>query len=156
MAFPLYGLLQSTEIKEELDVFYIRLPQYNNVMWKFPRRKFIEMYPNSLNSNALEQDPSAMIIDLEQRIITPEVVSFLWFTLQYNRIPSLPPTGLGLYNAGRYLGIDLMLFVEGKAYQQSMIETKYNLLNPTDLIRAYSPIMHYCIEYNDVYFARYV
>ena len=54
------------------------------------------------------------------------------------------------------ISVDLMLFVEGKAYQQSIMETKYNLLNPADLIRAYSPIMHYCLEYNDVYFTRYM
>ena len=37
MSYPLYGLLQSSEIKDIPDTFYIRLPQYNNVVWKFPR-----------------------------------------------------------------------------------------------------------------------
>ena len=147
--YPPYGRV--TVIENIPDTFHIRLVNYDNMLFRFPRSKYISIYPESLIGLAL-QDPEADIIDIAQLSVRPEAISFLYFMVVYREIPYVP-SWIDMASAGRYLLIQEMLLVQGQAYNEIDV---VNILNIKDLAEGYDNVFLTAYEYNDLILMDYL
>lgn len=155
MSSLLSGQMDAKEITIGFpDIFYVVLPRYDRATWMFSKSAYMKLFPESLLGNTLFLDGTASVIELEQDVVTPEIMSFLWFTVRYGQLPSIPE--VDLRNAGAYLGIDIMLFIQGRSYQKSYGSFHYNLLDTTDVRSNYAEIMNTCFEFDDIAFTQYM
>lgn len=141
MSYPLWGLLQEetkTLDTSNPDVVYLRL-QYNGMTWSMSREKLLKYFPDSLIGQSIKTDPTTQIIELTQPIITPEVMSFLWFMVEYEMVPAAPwneskstPDQSPLFLSGAYLNIPIMMLASRPYFPELLGNHQMNYLNPDD------------------------
>ena len=140
------------------DTFTLSLPRYGR-SWTFNRSHFLELFPNSLISNTLEQSPDTDI-EITQPFVTPEAIDVLWSIAEEGIIPENIPSRDVLTQVGNYLNIDILVLLGNFEYLQYILRplniTYDELINPgpgvlTDMMftavrRGYLPLLNYAID----------
>lgn len=146
--YPLFGLVSSTSPKN--DTFYVRLQNYT---WEFPKKKFQQLFPDSMLTSALELS-SDSIITLDNPKVTPEIMAYLWFILKYGFV--LPPRHLQTRTAGAYLGIPILLIAANPCLRN--LSQRGNLLDAKAMSNPekYWPLISTAARVNDIDVVRYL
>lgn len=133
------------EIKSDnSEIFYIRLPLYNNSAWEFNRKDFLSLFPDSFIGSALSLDPTESIIDLTLSGITPELTSYIYDMVITGKIPG--PYEVDSIIAS-YLAMDILLVVSDPHYESyATTHLHINLLDRS--MPNYYEILIDSIQYN--------
>ena len=127
-----------------------------------PRQAILKFIPDSVLGRALSGDPSVDIINIPNKVVTPEVMDMLQNILVNGKLPSIyisPPSQEDYINSANYLGIDALgLLVDPNWPNFAKSYPSINFLNPS-IIRSktfYQRMMSYALYTPDPFMLTYI
>lgn len=138
-----------------------RLLPYDNYSVSIPKDKLLALFPTGLIATILDLDPTAEEIDIQTKIITPEILNWIQKMIVEGRIPDPIPDNLN--KAGDYLQLDLFQVVADPDYPDfrqtypdiNLLDTSilnnpeiYNPVLQYALIHHYFPLLNYLFTYS--------
>lgn len=134
----------------------VQLEAYDNREWTFDTERILHLFPESLLARAVELDPTAEVIPIPSRDVTPEGLDYLSLLIRENYPPV--PSHSDIVSTGRYLGLDVMIVVSDPLYPAFIKQNKdINLLYiKTVSPELYREALEWALKFNYVSLCRYI
>lgn len=135
------------------------LPHVTDQVWMIHKPTYLDLFPDSLIASVLSNDPTVETIEITNEKIIPEVMDLLSYMVKFRIVPSPQSDNLSLslLEAGKYLGIEIFLFMsDSGTYHDLMSEELINLFDLDELDRKYRSVTIIAGTENNVGLLRYL